>query len=75
MLSISVGDRIEFSYKNQKGEHAKRAAVVKDIAFAYVEWHEGKQWIMTAFDLDKRADRYFAMRDTHNIKKINKSII
>lgn len=70
MLSINVGDRIEFSYTNWKGEHAKRAAVVKGIAFGNVEWHEGKQWIMTAFDLDKRVDRFFAMKDMSNIKKI-----
>lgn len=70
MLSIKVGERIEFGYTNWKGEHAKRAAVVKDIAFGNVEGHEGKQWIMTAFDLDKREDRYFAMKYMHHIKKI-----
>lgn len=70
MLSINVGDRIEFGYTNWKGEYSKRAAVVKDIAFGNVEWHDGKQWIMTGFDLDKRLDRFFAMKDMHNIKKI-----
>lgn len=70
MLSIGIGERIEFGYTNWKGEYAKRAAVVKEISFGSVEWHEGDQWIMTAFDLDKRMDRFFAMKDMRNIKKI-----
>lgn len=72
MLQINVGDRIVFSYTNWKGTYSKRCVIVKAISFGSVPYHPGQQWILTAFDSDKREDRYFAMKDMFHIQKITK---
>lgn len=50
-------------YTNYKGKTALRKIIPKNITFAHNEWHTEDQWLMTAFDLEKAADRTFAMKD------------
>lgn len=54
---------ITFLYTNWKGETSQRHVIPKFIEFISTEWHPEPQWIMTAFDLDKKQDRGFAMKD------------
>jgi len=54
---------VKILYKNYKGEITYRTIIPKSIKFMATEWHPEEQWILTAFDLDKNADRGFAIID------------
>lgn len=54
---------VSILYTNYRGETAVRRIVPKRIWFGKTDWHPEEQWIMDAFDLEKNADRGFAMRD------------
>lgn len=48
-------------YTNWKGETAWRPIIPISWEWTSNEWHPDKQWIMLAYDLDKKAERHFAM--------------
>lgn len=50
-------------YTNYKGKTAVRKIIPKSILFGHNEWHTEDQWLMVAYDLDKEADRTFAIKD------------
>lgn len=50
-------------YTNWRGETAHRRIIPKGMRFASTERHPEIQWILDAFDLDRNADRSFALRD------------
>jgi predicted DNA-binding transcriptional regulator YafY len=54
---------IEFTYKNYRGEIADRKVVPIKIYFGSTEYHKEPQWILKALDLDKNAERDFALLD------------
>lgn len=60
---MSNVDKVCIRYKNYKGEIAWRNIEPKKIYFGYNDWHEEEQWLMIAYDLDKKAMRDFAMKD------------
>lgn len=54
---------LTIGYTNYRGETAERTIVPRSIRFASTEWHPEPQWLLLAFDLDRNADRDFALRD------------
>lgn len=52
-----------FSYRNWRGEIAERRVRPIRMEFGATEWHPEPQWLMIAWDLDKNAERAFAMAD------------
>ncbi len=54
---------ITILYKNWKGEIGYRRILPQGIRFASSEFHPEEQWLLDAFDLDKQAQRAFAVRD------------
>lgn len=56
---------LEFYYTNYKGEYSKRRIDPYTIRLVFGEfpYHEGAQWFMHAFDIDKDAIRTFAFKD------------
>lgn len=50
-------------YTNYKGETKSRQILPKKIWFGSTEYHSEPQWLLEAFDVDKQADRSFAMKD------------
>lgn len=50
-------------YKNWRGETAKRQIVPTHVWFGHTEWHKEDQWLLTAFDVDKKDARDFALKD------------
>lgn len=54
---------IEFEYCNWEGRKAIRQARPISIRFGKSEWHPKPQWLLLAFDIDKEAEREFAMAD------------
>jgi len=51
------------NYTNWKGVTAFRRIIPKKIFFGSTEWHKEEQWLLEAFDVDKNADRSFAVKD------------
>lgn len=54
---------VNIVYTNYKGKTAIRRIIPKSISFGHNEWHKEDQWLLIAFDLDKEADRTFALKD------------
>lgn len=54
---------ISFRYKNWKGEISLRKVVPQDIWFGSTEFHKEEQWLLTAIDVEKQANRDFAIND------------
>lgn len=56
-------DAVWFWYSNWKGERALRRVLPSLLWFGTTEYHPEQQWLLKAFDLDKQANRDFAMKD------------
>ncbi len=54
---------VSIVYKNYRGETAERQIIPRKIWFGGTDWHPEKQWLLDAFDIGKKADRSFAMKD------------
>lgn len=55
--------KIRIIYTNYRNETNIREIIPLKIWFGHNEWHKDDQWILDAFDIDKNADRSFAMKD------------
>lgn len=69
LARVVAGMEIEFTYTNHKGRYAKRWARVDRIWFGETTYYPRQQWLMTAFDLDKRAQRTFAMSVMSDVRE------
>lgn len=54
---------VRILYTNYRGETDLRSIVPKGIFYGSTEWHKESQWLLEAFDIQKDADRHFAMKD------------
>ena len=54
---------IYVTYKNWRGETSVRRILPQRIIFESNQWHREEQWLLEAFDLDKKEIRSFAMKD------------
>lgn len=50
-------------YTNYKNRTSVRKIIPKDIYFGHAEWYPEEQWLMTVYDVDKQAERIFAMKN------------
>jgi predicted DNA-binding transcriptional regulator YafY len=57
------GRLIVIRYKNYRGETSDRRIIPLRIRFASSDWHPDAQWLLDAFDLDRGAERSFAIKD------------
>ncbi|MBR1654200.1 MAG: hypothetical protein IJ690_04540 [Clostridia bacterium] len=62
-MEFSDNQRVIILYSNWKGDTSYRNIVPKSVEFKSTEWHPEEQWILNAFDVDKQADRAFALKD------------
>ena len=60
---------LKISYTNYRGEQSVRTIKPIKIWFGENEWHKGEQWFLKAYDLDKNAERDFALIDIQNIQR------
>ncbi|HSX41972.1 MAG TPA: hypothetical protein VLE93_01330 [Candidatus Saccharimonadales bacterium] len=54
---------VEITYSNYRGETGTRQIIPKKIWFGATEYHPDEQWLLDAFDVTKKADRTFALKD------------
>ena len=59
-----LGERsVRFWYTNYRGKRSIRTIVPVTMWWGHTQWHPRRQWLMTAFDLDKRAELTFALEN------------
>lgn len=56
-------NNVTFTYKNWKGETAVRLVRPIMISFGHTTFHPEPQWLLHAWDINKEAERTFAMKD------------
>jgi len=56
-------EKVRIIYTNYRGETSIRSIIPKSIKFGSTEWHPQEQWLLEAYDIDKNADRSFAIKD------------
>ena len=63
--SINQQDQkiVKFKYINYRGDCSWREVLPLDIRFGTSNWHSEPQWLLRGFDLNKDAEREFALKD------------
>jgi len=56
---------ITIDYTNYRGERGLRRIVPQQIEFGSNKWHPEPQWLLKAWDCEKKAERLFAIGDIH----------
>ena len=54
---------VKIIYTNYKGETSERKIIPIELWFGSTEYHKEEQWLLKAFDVDKQAERNFAVKD------------
>jgi predicted DNA-binding transcriptional regulator YafY len=54
---------VSIRYRNYRGETSMRQIKPSRIWFGATDWHPEPQWLMDAMDVEKDAERSFALRD------------
>ena len=54
---------VKILYTNWQGETRYRKIIPISVEFKSTTWHPEKQWILNALDIEKKAERGFAMKD------------
>lgn len=54
---------LKFDYINWEGKQAVRTVKPIEIWYGKTEWHPEEGWFLRAIDLDKKAERNFAIKD------------
>jgi predicted DNA-binding transcriptional regulator YafY len=67
-LSLESQKAVTIVYTNWRGETAERTIIPIKIWYGKTEWHPEEQWLLTALDLEKDAERDFAIKDISNWK-------
>lgn len=68
MISLTHGTVVQFDYMNYRGEHSKRQVAFMGVYYGHNEWHPEDEFIMKAFDKEKKSVRYFAIKDITNLQ-------
>jgi len=54
---------LQFEYKNWLGKVSKRKVIPYEVWYGSTEFHKKEQYLLRAFDVDKNAERNFALKD------------
>lgn len=61
--SMEIPRPVSLTYTNYKGETAVRRILPKSLRYGSTQWHPEPQWLLLATDVEKLADREFALKD------------
>jgi len=62
---------MQIDYTNYKNEREIRTVLPIKIEFGSNEWHPDPQWLMLAYDFERRALRTFSLRGIHSWSEYN----
>ena len=57
---------VEIDYTNWAGKRRKRRVTPITLFYGRTEYHPEPQWLITAYDAEKRAERTFAVQSIHS---------
>ena len=60
---MNTEKQVTIVYTNYKGVTGTRKIVPIEILFGHTDWHKEDQWLLRAFDIQKNAERTFAVKD------------
>lgn len=60
---MSDNRKLKLTYTNWRGETAERTIVPLSVWYGSTEWHPEPQWLLKAYDMEKGAQRDFALAD------------
>jgi predicted DNA-binding transcriptional regulator YafY len=63
MAGLASGNTLEMTYRNWKGVASTRRINPISLRFGTTEWHPTPGWLLLAVDIDKNAEREFALAD------------
>lgn len=66
-LIFGGGQRLLFKYTNWRGETSQRRVQAWGVFWGTTPFHTEPQWLLQAFDHEKRVQRVFAMRDMKEV--------
>ncbi len=72
MIGLGANEVI-IDYTNHRGERAKRRIRPKDFIFGMNAYHKTMCYLLVAFDIEKDAERTFAMKDIHSWEEVKPS--
>jgi hypothetical protein len=53
----------DLTYTNYQGKTSVRHIIPRSVRYGTTQWHPEPQWLLLAYDCDKKADREFALKD------------
>jgi len=62
-VDISEKKLVKILYTNYRNETAVRSIIPIKIWFGKTDWHPKEQWLLDAYDIEKQANRSFALID------------
>ena len=62
--------KVKFTYTNWKGETKQRQAIFYGFFLGSNEWHPDQQWLVVGYDLEKKAERTFALNDITDLESL-----
>jgi hypothetical protein len=66
-VSFGPDQALTFVYTNHRGETARRRVLPERIWFGSTDWYPAPQWLLEAFDLDRKAIRVFSLTGIEHI--------
>ncbi len=69
-LYVTAGQRVCFTYTNWRGQTADRHVEMNAVYWGTTEHHPEPQWLLQAFDIEKKEHRVFAMRHIWDVRDV-----
>ena len=64
-----IGAHVSFTYINYKDEVEERNVLAEQVVWSATEWHPTPQFMLIAFDKDRKQYRAFAMDKISNLRR------
>lgn len=58
-----INRNVKIVYVNHRGETGVRSIIPLEIVFRATEYHPEEQWLLVAYDLDRKGQRQFAFNN------------
>ena len=62
----NASQAVTIDYTNWRGERSVRRVVPWEMRWGSNEWHKAEQWLLRAYDIEKKDTREFAMSGIHS---------
>ena len=69
--NIGGDDPVRIGYTNWRGEKGDRNILPLEVWHGATQWHPEEQWLLRAFDVEKQAERDFALKDIVQVQRRN----